>query len=154
MCEKYSSRSLRNLFNDYLYGTKPIDWEKYLGYAGLVLNRDDSISLPETGIVISEFEGKIYVSNVLAGSLAEKYGLNLEDEIIAIDGIKADYKTAEQKLSELNEGEEVRLVLFRNNSLKYVTLRQNERDINKYQIGKKSNPAELQKRKFRRLTCL
>lgn len=148
LCEKYSSRSLRNLFNDYLYGTKPIDWEKYLGYAGLVLNRDDSISLPETGIVISEFEGKIYVSNVLAGSLAEKYGLNLEDEIIAIDGIKADYKTAEQKLSELNEGEEVRLVLFRNNSLKYVTLRQNERDINKYQIGKKSNPAELQKSIF------
>ena len=145
ICEKYSGHSLRNFFDDYLYGTKPINWEKYLNYAGLNPVRVDSTFLPETGVVITEFEGRIYTSNVLPGSLAERFGLELDDEIIAIDGIKADYKTAEIKLSELKPGEEVRLTVFHNKVIKNVTLRQNEKDIQNYRIEKEKNPDALQK---------
>ena len=81
----------------------------------------------------------------MPGSLAERFGLELDDEIIAIDGIKADYKTAEIKLSELKPGEEVRLTVFHNKVIKNVTLRQNEKDIQNYRIEKEKNPDALQK---------
>jgi predicted metalloprotease with PDZ domain len=148
VCEKSARRSLKSFFDDYLYGTKQVDWEKYLLYAGLNITEEESAAQLKTGIVISNFEGKVFVSNVLPGSLAEKEGLNMEDEIIAIDGIKADYQTSEAKLTELKPGEEVNLVLFHDKELKKVTLRQSSGNETNYRIEKISNPTELQKSIF------
>lgn len=145
ICEKFAGRSYKTFFGDYLYGTKQIDWEKYLSYAGLKITEEEKAPQLKTGIIISDFEGKVFISNVLPGSLAEKEGLSMEDEIIAINGTKADYHTAEAKLTELKPGEEVDLAFFHNDKLRKVTLRQSKEDEINYRVEKISNPTELQK---------
>jgi predicted metalloprotease with PDZ domain len=148
ICEKFSGKSLKSFFDDYLYSTKPIDWETYLLYAGLKLTEEESTLQLKTGIVISGFEGKVFISNVLPGSLAEKEGLSMEDEIIAIDGIKADYKTAEMKLTELQPGEEVKLAVFHENVLKEINIKQSTGNTVDFHIEKIPNSTELQKSIF------
>ena len=149
ICEKYSGTSLKSFFDDYLYGTKPIEWDKFLSYAGLKLTEEENIPQLKTGIIISGFEGKVFISNVLEGSLAEKEGLSGEDEIIAIDGHKADFESAESKLTELKPGETVKITVFHNNIMKEVTLWQNT-DTLSYRVEKISNANDLQKSIFKK----
>ena len=76
-------------------------------------------------------------------------GLSGEDEIIAIDGHKADFESAESKLTELKPGETVKITVFHNNIMKEVTLWQNT-DTLSYRVEKISNANDLQKSIFKK----
>jgi predicted metalloprotease with PDZ domain len=148
ICEELCGGSFDEVFSNYVYGVKPLEWEKYLSYAGLQLKSDDSIVTPVVGIALSNFDDKVFISGILAGSSAERAGLSAEDEIIAIDGIKADYKIIEKRLKELKKGEKVRLTVFKNDKLKEISLALQDRNVRKYSIEKTSSPAEMQKSIF------
>lgn len=44
------------------------------------------IQYPSIGIITEEIEGKLFIASVLAGSIAEKAGLHVGDEIVSADG--------------------------------------------------------------------
>ncbi len=147
-CSELCGGSFKEFFDDYVYGTKPIEWEKYLSFAGLDLKGSDSTVVPVVGIAISDTSGRVVINNVLPGSSAEDAGLNAEDEIIALDGVKADYAAVEKKLNELKAGEKVEITVFKQNKLKKVTLKLEDRKITKYHLQKITEPSELQKSVF------
>jgi predicted metalloprotease with PDZ domain len=147
-CSELSGTSFNQFFDDYVYGTKPIDWEKFLFYAGLVLKSSDSTVIPVVGLHLTKSDGKVYIENVLPNSSAEDAGLSTEDEIIAVDGIKADYRAIEKRLGEMKSGEKVKLTVFKQNKLKDVTLTLQDRKIANYYIRKTENPESLQKEIF------
>jgi predicted metalloprotease with PDZ domain len=94
--EKFSGKNLDQFYKEYIYGLAEIDYDKYLGYAGYHLmdelagNND-----PSLGVVTVTNNGKITVSNVARGTAAWIDGINVNDEITAIDGNKlTDMNTA------------------------------------------------------------
>jgi predicted metalloprotease with PDZ domain len=147
-CSTLCGGSFKEFFDDYVYGTKPIEWEKYLSFAGLDLKSNDSIVIPVVGIALSDTAGRLFIDNVLPGSSAEDAGLNAEDQIIAIDGVKADYVTVEKKLNELKAGEKVEITVFKQNKLKKVTLKLEDKKITKYHLQKITESSKLQKSIF------
>ena len=147
-CSELCGGSFKEFFDDYVYGTKPIDWEKYLSFAGLDIKGSDSTVVPVLGIAISDTSGRVVINNVLPGSSAEDAGLNAEDEIIALDGVKADYVTVEKKLNELKAGEKVEITVFKQNKLKKVILKLEDRKITKYHLQKITEQSDLQKSVF------
>ncbi|MGH2575426.1 MAG: M61 family metallopeptidase [Ignavibacteria bacterium] len=145
VCEELCSSSFQQFFDDFVYGTEPIEWEKFLSYAGIELSSEDSTVVPVAGLIASQRSNKIIISEVISGSSAEDAGFLQGDEIVAVDGSRLSYREMEERIKELNAGENLKLTIFRNDKLKEFTLTLQNRKIANYNIKKISNPTDLQK---------
>jgi predicted metalloprotease with PDZ domain len=85
--EKFAGKKLDDFYKDYIYGLTPLDFNKYLGYAGYKLTDELADSNePTLGIGINSNSGKKIVTAVLRDGAAWKDGINVNDELTAIDG--------------------------------------------------------------------
>lgn len=82
-CELIAGKPL-TIFK-HIYSTEAIDYDKYLDFAGLRLGRypNNTVSF---GANLSDDDGKIVVKSVEKGTAAYNDDINVNDEIIAIDG--------------------------------------------------------------------
>ena len=109
--EEAAGVKLDQFFNDYVYGTQLIDWEKYLSYAGLELMLEKKTIIPALGLKTSFKKGKIIVDEVIAGSPAKFAGIAVNDEITALGRERLSYTVMEKKIKELAEGDSVTLTI-------------------------------------------
>jgi predicted metalloprotease with PDZ domain len=85
--EKFAGKNLDNFYKKYIYGLTPIDYNQYLGYAGYKATDELAASNdPTLGINIANNSSKKIVVSVLRGSAAWIDGINVNDELTAIDG--------------------------------------------------------------------
>jgi predicted metalloprotease with PDZ domain len=144
-CEEFAGTSLKQFFGDYVYGTKPIEWEKFLSCAGLELKSDDSTIVPVVGLRTERRGDRIVVEEVITGSSAEKTGLMSGDEIIAYDGERLSHEEMGNRIKELKAGDKVTLIVFRADKLKEFTLKLEEKKLANYYLEKTAHPSTLQK---------
>ncbi|MBK0383287.1 M61 family metallopeptidase [Pedobacter sp. SD-b] len=84
--EKYTGENLDTFYADYINGTKSLDFNKYLGYAGLTLvDRTPITKQPYLGITVSK-SNKNEIAFVSRNSSAWDSGLNVNDQVLAING--------------------------------------------------------------------
>ncbi|MGZ3874564.1 MAG: M61 family metallopeptidase [Mucilaginibacter sp.] len=85
--EKFAGKNLDDFYKNYIYGLTPLDYDKYLMYAGYKTTDDAAATNnPSLGIMIAEGNGKKMVTSVLRGGAAWTDGINVNDELVAIDG--------------------------------------------------------------------
>lgn len=85
--EKYAGQNLDDFYEKYIYGLADIDYEKYLGYAGLKLvNELADKNLPSLGVTTITANEKTTITTVIRDGSAWLYGLNVHDEITGING--------------------------------------------------------------------
>jgi len=145
ICEELSKTSFTQFFEDYLYGTKPIEWEKYLSYAGLELHIQDSISNPVLGILTQQRGDRFFVKQVLSGSVSESAGLLVDDEIVAIDKKRILDKEFPEKLESYHPGDSLTLTIFRGDKLLDLLLVLPDKELTNYRVLKTTNPSAIQK---------
>ena len=109
---------MRAVFDSLVNGTAPIDWERVLGYAGLELTEIDPPPPVWTGMDLADAEGRGRVTRVIAGSPAFRAGLDIGDEIIAMNGMKVTGSLMQQRLKDFLPGAAVRLTVFRGERLR------------------------------------
>jgi predicted metalloprotease with PDZ domain len=86
MVEQISGISFTNFWAKYIDGTDDVDFEKYFAYAGIKASKEvASPNKPYTGAAL-KVEGMVTVSGVARNSPAWLQGLNVNDDILAIDG--------------------------------------------------------------------
>ena len=85
MAEKFAGRSLEKIYTDYVNGTQPISYNSYLGHAGIYMSNESKPNVPMLGISSALRDGKLIVTSVARNSTAWNGGLNVNDELIAID---------------------------------------------------------------------
>ncbi len=84
--EKFTGVNLDQFYKDYINGTEKLDFQKYLNYAGLkLMDRTANLTEPSLGISLDK-DDKSLIANVARGSAAWNDGLNVNDEILAING--------------------------------------------------------------------
>jgi predicted metalloprotease with PDZ domain len=85
--ELIAGKNLDEFYKNYIYGLTPIDYDRYLQYAGYKLTNELSDSNdPSLGISTAIANGKIIIVAVARNSAAWVDGLNVNDEINAING--------------------------------------------------------------------
>jgi predicted metalloprotease with PDZ domain len=67
-------------------------------------------------------QGRLRISHVLEGGAAQTGGAAAEDEIVAINGIRADAESYEELVEHLRVGQRVDLDVFRRDELLRLTL--------------------------------
>jgi predicted metalloprotease with PDZ domain len=96
---------LDRFFTDYVTGTRELDYDTYLGFAGLRLVRA-ATEKPALGFVpVQSFDGPAYVESIEAGSPAEKAGLQQGDILMGT--------APEEQLAQAKPGEKIRLAVRR-----------------------------------------
>ncbi|PSR53647.1 peptidase M61 [Adhaeribacter arboris] len=87
--ESVAGGKLDAFFNDYIYGTKTPDYVAYFNYAGLhFVNLNTNKPEASLGAKVSLTTGKQIVTTVLRDGSAWQGGLNVNDEIIALNGYR------------------------------------------------------------------
>jgi predicted metalloprotease with PDZ domain len=85
--EKFAGESFDDFYKKYIYGVAQIDYNRFLGYAGYKITDESAAGNdPSLGIAISNTNGKKIISAVLRDGAAWVDGLNVNDELTAIDG--------------------------------------------------------------------
>jgi predicted metalloprotease with PDZ domain len=117
MVEKISGTDFTDFWAKYVNGTYPVEYAKYLGYAGIkVQDENEGQSIPYLGVTTRRTEGLIYITSVSAGSGAWADGLNVGDEIVSIDGVKPE--PAVERMPQIagrKVGDTVKFVIKRDN---------------------------------------
>lgn len=88
MVEKISGQDFTDFWAKYVNGTTLPEYAKYFAYAGIkVTNELEGKSSPYLGLTSKKTEGRMFISAVLRNSAAWVDGLNVNDELISIDGV-------------------------------------------------------------------
>lgn len=151
MVEKISGMNFTNFWAKYVNGTDAIEFAKYFGYAGIdIVNENEGKSIPYFGATTSRATGKVIVTGVARGSGAWNGGVNVNDEIVAIDDVPAEALVERMtQISSKKVGETVKVSIVRD-GLKQdltVTLTNNDAVRFKTTIKEDATPQQLAVRK-------
>ena len=145
IAEEFGGSSFKEFFESYVDGAAPIDWERYLQYGGLVLQAKESERKAWLGLAASDQAGRTRIYRVIAGSPADEAGLNVGDEILALDGSRIRSSDLPERIARYKAGDKVRLAIFRDDRLREFDVTLRLQDVPAYKITKAASPTKLQK---------
>ena len=145
VAEELAGVNLEKFFNDYVFGVKPLDWERYLGYAGLLLTPKEGSPVPWIGVGNSDAGEKIVINRIVDGSPAYDVGLNIRDEIIALNGRRVKPAEFKNRLADFAIGDTITLTIFRADRLRNFNVALKAQPVPSYQTSKVGTPSALQK---------
>ncbi len=140
--QQTAESDLSDFFKKYIYGTDWLDYNFYLMLAGLELvneeNEDFSFDWE-----LNQQDGNYFVSKINAGSSAEEAGINVQDEIISINGYRFE-KDWQNLVYGKKEGDSVELLISRRGEIKSFNPILKYSRLKNYTIRKIENPTEKQ----------
>jgi predicted metalloprotease with PDZ domain len=144
-CERAAGCPLPEIFDVYVSTTKEIDYPKYFAYAGLEIDITPK-ELPGVffGAETRDQEGSLVISRVEWDSPAQNGGLSAQDEILAIDGVRATGRTFNHILDSKKPGDRLRILVSRRSAIHELEItlgKKMERDFNIHPL---ENPDPLQ----------
>ena len=145
IAEKLAGTDLKKFFEDYVTGTVPIDWERYLGYAGLTLQAKDSDRKISLGMMTADRENRTRVMSVTAGLPAYDAGIDIGDEVVALNGLRVRTSDLPDRLADYKPGDKVKLTVLRGDHLRELELTLRLQDVPSYKVTKVEQPTPLQK---------
>ncbi|MBF8296732.1 MAG: peptidase protein [Bacteroidetes bacterium] len=148
IAEELAGGSLQSLFDNYVFGTTAIDWESTLRYAGLELQAKDSERKTWLGLQSSDQNGRARAWQVIAGSPAYDAGLDIGDEVLAINGRRVRSSDLQERIAEFKPGEKVKITLFRDDTLREFEVALRLQDVPPYKVVRSAQPTPLQKSIF------
>lgn len=143
VCERVAGTRLGEYF-EYASTTKDINYDKYLGYAGLELEPARELTNAWLGVVCEEKDGKLFVAALEPNSAAQRAGLKTEDEIKALDGVPVGAKGLTDALATHKPGDKVTLTVLRLNQERKLAVKLDHKFERTFRIKRINNPDPLQ----------
>ena len=144
VCEEFAGGSFKQFFDDFIFGTKPLQWEKALAYAGLDVTATED-SKPYLGVAAYDRGDRTSFYRVVAGSPAYNAGLNANDELIALNGYRVRSSELNDRIGEMKPGDVVTVTVMRDGMLREFKVTLASNPVPEYTVTKTKNPTSLQK---------
>ncbi|MEO8209996.1 MAG: PDZ domain-containing protein [bacterium] len=145
ICEFVCGKNLSSFWEKYITGAEELPLGSYLNDCGLKLVNENDSAQTVLDIETKEDNGKYIVTKVFDGGSAYESGINSNDEIIAVNGVRMDLSLMSNFLKGYSEGDELKILISRTgiiNEIKVKLLK----PIPKYKIVEIENKsAEQQK---------
>jgi predicted metalloprotease with PDZ domain len=114
ICERFAGVPLDEVF-EYANTVKDIDYAKYLGYAGLEIDRPRELDEPAFGATFRDGGGFPVISRVERNAAADRAGLKSKDIILSVEGEKLDSQSLTARLNSKKPGDPVTISYSRDN---------------------------------------
>lgn len=119
--EDFLDEDLTEFYAKYINGTEIPDYKTIFGAIGVTVEYIGR-PVPSVGVTLGESGGKVTVTGIRRGSSAEDGGLSINDEIIGCNGMRVDKRSLEGLFQSLNVGNEVDLLIARDQELYSITI--------------------------------
>lgn len=137
--------SMSAFFLKYVHGVEPLPWERVLGYAGLTLDTVSGPVVPYLGVVAADGAGGTLVREVVAGSPAYRSGVNVGDQIVALNDYRVQTAQFIERVRAFSLGDTIRLALFREERLRTLPVVLDARQAPAYEVRRVPQPTPLQR---------
>ncbi len=134
--ESFLDEDMDWFFDKYVYGTQVVNYKKFFKGVGLDITDKTKGASPTLGIKTKTEDGKLIIRTVYAGSAAEKYGLSVNDEIIAFEGYRVDQDDFSDYVRTKLSGDKFELLIARDNILMSYEIIMGEQQRLKYVYSK------------------
>ena len=142
--ERVAGHDMDAFFRDYVNGTKSPDYSEYFKAAGLkVVNVNANSNTGSWGANTSFNDGRVTISSVTKGSSAYEAGLNVKDEIIAVNGFRVG-SDLDRYVTGLQPGDEMEVLIARDGILQVMQVKILKDDRVRYKLEKINNPSAEQ----------
>jgi predicted metalloprotease with PDZ domain len=143
--ETMAGKSLEDFFAKYVRGRAEIDYNAILSGLGLQLKDNKGRETSYLGATLRQDGDRLTITAVAKGTPAYEQGLNNNDQIVAVDGARANQTFLQNYLGEKKVGDKIRLTIFRFDELREVELTLGGRARSAFQIAALENPTDEQK---------
>lgn len=148
--EKFCGRNLDKFYAEFIDGTSNINYENYLMIAGLKLsNLNAGKTDAYLGINTSAQNGKVIITSVNKNGPAYTAGLNVNDEIIAINNYRVDDLT--KAMTGKKVGDKLSVLINRDGILRTIELNLINNPNVKYKIEKIEKMSAEQEAAYKKL---
>ncbi|MFN6069914.1 MAG: M61 family metallopeptidase [Pseudanabaena sp.] len=141
--EQVAGIDLTDFWDNYLYGTKEIDYNYYFDPFGLEL-RSTRQDVLFTGLTLKSKNSIAEVEKVEFGSPAQKAGISTGDSILAIAGIRITVDSFNERLKDFAVGDAIKVTIFQQDLLKTVEIVLREPVYSHFELVQISNASPVQ----------
>ena len=142
--EQVAGHKMDDFFANYVYGTKSPDYSDYFKAAGLrLVNLNEGDNTGSWGATTTYTDGRLTVTGVTRGSSAYEGGLNVKDEILAINGYRVT-NDLDRYIAGLEPGEELEVLIARDGILQALQIEVLKDTRVRYAFRKVDNPSAAQ----------
>ena len=137
---------LDEFFQKHIYGTEVVDYARYFAYAGLELvDTIDHKNKVHLGMTLKWERGKLMISKLNRKYGAYKSGLNVHDEILAIDNYRVT-TTYEKFYAHKKVGDKIKVMVDRQGVIMEVEVELSANTDFAYTLTPIKKPGKLQKK--------
>jgi predicted metalloprotease with PDZ domain len=145
VCEKIAGSSLDEIFEIYIPTVQEVDYQKYLGYAGLTIDlTPHEIPGAWLGITTREESGNLTITRVEWNSPAYNAGLSPQDMIREINGEKASNDLLNKALNTGKPGDKIKVTVSHRDIVNNVEVSLGKKTTRSFEIKLLSNPTPEQ----------
>jgi predicted metalloprotease with PDZ domain len=134
-----AAENLDDFFHRYVETTEELPFDDYLNPFGLYLKTVAESSTPYLGIKVQPDSNREVIEYVAAESPAAIAGIDAKDELLAIDGIKVDAKSLEERLNDYQTEDTIQVTVFHKDELKTLAVTLAPAQANRYELVIKDN---------------
>ncbi len=131
--EKISGKSWKEFWKDYIEGTKELNFNDVLPFAGLKLETGEFKSFDLGCRLSTNDKGFQIINDIMPGSDAEKADFQTGDAIIAVNGVSVINKPMKEFLPEFGSGKSITVLFTRNGIIKEMKVSLNQPEM-KYEL--------------------
>ncbi|WP_267384484.1 M61 family metallopeptidase [Cyanobacterium sp. uoEpiScrs1] len=147
--ESVAEIQLQEFFTDYLDATEDLPFDDYLKPFGLKLQPIlDSDIIPFIGIRIKSENSKEIIKFVEAGSPAEIGGIDINDELLAINGIRVNPGQLNDRLKDYHSNDTISVTVFHQDQLRTLPVTLADPQPSRYEVIYIDYPSSEQKQKL------
>ncbi|GAB2643655.1 PDZ domain-containing protein [Emticicia sediminis] len=143
-CELIAGKNMDSFFNKYVWKAEPIDYNEFYKYVGMTLTKEIDSNTPFLGVTIAN--GRI--ASVQRGTSAYDGGLNVNDEILEINGMRTMNPTAAISDKKVGDKIAVKVKRFGQEFTYDVVLKANP--AIKFKLEKVQNPTPEQEALYKK----
>lgn len=150
IAETMAGKSLDDFFSKYVRGTEEIDVNSIVGGLGFQL----SAASPDSrkayiGADLTEQGGVLSIRSIPSDTPAYEQGLNTGDQIVAVDGYRANQNFLQSYIADRKPGDKIRFTIFRMDKLRDIDFTLGKSTRKSLDVEAVDNPTEDQKRLFK-----
>ncbi len=147
--ESVAQTDLSEFFQRYLDGTEELPFDRYLEPFGLHLQSiTEDEAIPYLGIRVQSEHGKEIVKFSDINSPAAMAGIDADDELLAIDGIRVGAEQLSDRLKDYQVGDTVEVSVFHQDRLHNLAVKLATPLPSRYEVVRIKNPNEQQTQNF------
>lgn len=120
--EMMAGKSLEDFFAKYVRGRAELDYNAALNGAGLQVRDNKGRETSYLGANLRQDGDRLIVSSLPKGTPVYDQGLNANDQIIAVDGVRANQTFLSNYIGEKKVGDKIKLTVFRFDNLREMEI--------------------------------